>query len=233
MLDTKEHLPGARRARRIRVPSASAVWALSLLMAACVRHLPVVGEEDGAASAHAGGAAHSGSAGIGAQRASRAENAQRAAAAGSKDEDAAEASQAATPTTGGAGSKAAAAPAGAQRAGANAAGAAKAGTDAPANPAAAVGGSPAPSTPSGMSAPSGASSGAGWFCAQASSACSCVESPAAPADMCNKPHPTCCFEVANGTANRTCLCVPEGSQECTAYMMTTLQDFKKIASCPP
>ena len=60
---------------------AIAVWTLSLLMAACVRHLPVVGDED---PPRGGGSAKGPIAGIGARRS--AESAQRSAAAGSNQE---------------------------------------------------------------------------------------------------------------------------------------------------
>jgi hypothetical protein len=236
MLGKNKRLPCERNASRIRAQRAIGVWLVSLLMAACVRHLPVVGDEDQAPSTRAGGGGRGATAGIGAQRAARSESAQRAAG-GSSDEEDAESSSPAKPVAGVGGSKPASSTASAQRAGSNAPNAAKAGAAAAADSANATAGTAAPSTPSTPSNPSTPSgmgaSGGGWYCGQASNACSCVEVPASAGDTCTKPHPTCCFEVSNGTANRTCLCVPEGSQECMAYSMTQLQDFKKISSCPP
>ena len=224
---------------------AIAVWTLSLLMAACVRHLPVVGDED---PPRGGGSAKGPIAGIGARRS--AESAQRSAAAGSnqKQEQEQEPSESDTPAAGMAGSKAAAssgsapkAGSDAPKAGSSAASAGKAGSSAPASSAEAMGGSAAPSTastpstPSGGSTPSGSSSGNSWYCAQAANACSCAEAPAGsatPGDTCTKPHPTCCYELTNMTTYRTCVCFPDGSPECMAYSMNAIPNIKKASSCP-
>jgi hypothetical protein len=232
-------LPG-----RTAAPRAMTVWLLALLAAACVRHLPVVGETEGqASSSKAGASGRAGSAGASARRTASDQSAQRAASAGSKsdqgnqddqgDQDEEASGEPAAPSAGKSGSKPAAS--GTARAEAGSAApadkASKAGSGAAEPDTSKAGSGAAPSsTPSTPSTPSG-TAGSGWYCAQANDVCSCVEGSGVSGDNCTS-HPTCCFEATNGTTYRSCFCVADGSPECMAYNMTTAQQVKKISSCP-